>query len=224
MVTYNKSLKKWVLQPVLLSLVALSAIACQQNSPQPLPSESPASDSSNVITPPAKSPQPTSSNKGIYRSDRFDFQFSYASDEFVIDEALATPANNVDSPLETIDIWTENHAQKIRAGEYEGGTEYPANVSVTVSENLQNLSLREWVEQSNQFAIPSEFQNTTVAGQSAIAFQSSGLYENENVVFTSPDKSQIITVTFSKINYGDHDAIYQKAFEQVKGSFAFVEG
>ena len=64
----------------------------------------------------------------------------------------------------------------------------------------------------------------TVAGQRAIAFQSSGLYENEHVVFASPDGSQIVTVTFSKINYGDRDAIYQKAFEQVRNSFTFVEG
>ncbi|MDL5056234.1 hypothetical protein [Geitlerinema calcuttense] len=197
---------------LLFSLVAASAIACQPEEPI-------------ANTPPVHSPgNSISDGRGIYQSDRFDFQFSYPSDEFTIDETLTAPNNGAASSLATVDIWTKEHAQKIKSGAYEGGAEYPANVSITVSENPQNLSLRAWVEQSNQFSITRDFQDTTVAGQSAIAFQSSGLYENDHLVFANPDRSEIVTVTFSKIDYGNHDATYQKAFEQVKRSFTFVKG
>lgn len=74
-------------------------------------------------------PTPTivSQSQGVYRSDRFLFRFTYSSKDFVIDNDISTPSNGIDAPVEALDIWTKQHAQEIRAGAYEGGTEYPAD-------------------------------------------------------------------------------------------------
>lgn len=187
----SKQLKKWILHPVLISLAA-GTLAYQFI----------------IISPPtnqAIAKEIAVAKPGTYRSDRFHFRFSYSPKDFVIDNKISTPRNNVDSPLVAIDIWTKQHAQKIRAGAYEGGTEYPANVQVAVYNNPRKLSLQKWVQQNNQFTGSRDFKPAKIAGQTGIKFQSSGLYEHENVVFISPKDSRIIVVSLSK-NGGNNDA------------------
>jgi hypothetical protein len=165
-------------------------------------------------------PKIVAQNQGIYRSDRFRFRFTYPQD-FVIDRNITTPSNSVGSALATIDIWTKQHAQKIRTGAYEGGTEYPPNVNVRVYNNPKKLPLQNWVKQSNQFSQTRDFRTARIAGQTGIKFQSDGLYASENVVFVNPRDSRIIVIAFSKIG-GNHDVIYRRAYQQVINSFAFV--
>ncbi|WP_199320392.1 hypothetical protein [Leptolyngbya sp. FACHB-261] len=167
-------------------------------------------------------PEPTIQGQAEYRSPRFGFQFSYPSQDVVVDDTTDVPPNSKTSLLSAVEIWTHKHAQKIRSGAYEGGTEYPANVNITVHSNAQQLPLQSWVEQSNQFASPREFKGTTVAGQPAISFQSTGLYEDEQVVFSNLAGSNIIVIALAKTNYGDNDAIYQGAFQKIVDSFSFV--
>ncbi|AFY48243.1 hypothetical protein Nos7524_2401 [Nostoc sp. PCC 7524] len=207
-----KQIQKWIVQPVLIGVVTVGAIAYQAEV---------SFASHGAIAASKSTPKPVSQNQAIYRSDRFRFQFSYSVQDFAIDNQLSTPRNNVNSPLATIDIWTKNHAQKIRAGEYEGGTEYPANVHITINNNPRKLSLQNWVKQSNQFSATRNFQSARMAGQRGIKFQSSGLYENEHVAFVSPRDSRIIVLTLSKTGYGNNDAIYRQAYQQVINSFAF---
>lgn len=210
----SQQLKKWILPPVLMSLVVGVTLACQStvnfSSTQALAQE----------IYPANTTKAVAQRPGNYRSDRFHFRFSYSPKDFVIDHKISTPRNNVDAPLAAIDIWTKQHAQKIRAGAYEGGTEYPANVQVAVYNNPRKLPLQKWVQQSNQFTGSRDFKPAKIAGRTGIKFQSSGLYENENVVFVSPKDSRIIVVSLSK-NGTNNDAIYRRAYQQVVNSFAF---
>ncbi|PMB18539.1 hypothetical protein CEN40_14730 [Fischerella thermalis CCMEE 5205] len=211
MIAQCQRLKKWVLNPAALGLIVTTTIACQpQSLPKVTSSENPI-PAANLV----------SQKQAIYRSDRYGFQFSYSPKDFVVDEKTNKPSSK-DNLLTTIDIWTQQHAKKIRSGAYAGGTEYPANVSVRVYKNPQNLPLQKWVQQSNQFGITRDFKNTKIAGKNAIAFQSSGLYENENIIFSIPRSSHMIVITFAKTNYGNNDAIYKKAFDQVVNTFTFV--
>jgi len=168
-------------------------------------------------------PTPTivSQSQGVYRSDRFLFRFTYSSKDFVIDNDISTPSNGIDAPVEALDIWTKQHAQEIRAGAYEGGTEYPANVSIRVYNNTKKLSLQQWVKQSNQFTMSRDFKIARIAGKTGIKFQSSGLYESESVVFMNPKDTQIIVVSLSKNSTND-DAVYRRAYQQIVNSFIFV--
>ncbi|MBD2493602.1 hypothetical protein [Nostoc sp. FACHB-280] len=208
---HNKQIQQWILSPILMSLVAVGTIACQ----------SPVHSS---VTKQAAKPVVTLAQaSGVYRSDRFRFRFSYSTQDFVIDSKLSTPRNNVDGSLAAIDIWTKQHAQKIRAGAYEGGTEYPANVQVAVYNNPRKFSLQNWIKQSSQFSATRDFKSAKIAGQTGVKFYSSGLYENEHVAFISPKDSRIIVVSLSKTGYGNNDAIYRRAYQQVMNSFTFLK-
>ncbi|WP_235526417.1 hypothetical protein [Nostoc piscinale] len=116
-----------------------------------------------------------------------------------------------------------NTPKKIRAGAYEGGTEYPANVQVTVYNNPRKFSLQQWVKQSNQFSVTRDFKSAKIAGQTGVKFQSSGLYENENVAFISPKDSRIIVVSLSKTGNSNNDALYRQAYQQLVNSFMFLK-
>jgi len=214
-----KHLKKQIWQPMLMSLVALGTLACQSTISSPPTTQAIAQETLAVEQSSSKS---VSQKQGAYRSDRFNFRFNYSPKDFVIDNKISTPRNNVDAPLVAVDIWTKQHAQKIRAGAYEGGTEYPANVQVAVYNNPQKISLQKWIQQSNKFTGGRDFKAAKIAGQTGVKFQSSGLYEHENVAFISPKDSRIIVVSLSKTGYGNNDAIYRRAYQQVVNSFAFL--
>ncbi|BBD59047.1 hypothetical protein NIES2109_18260 [Nostoc sp. HK-01] len=215
-----KQIQQLILPPILMSLIAVGTLACQSKI-----SSSPSSQTiaTSVVSLEKSTPKAVAQVPGIYRSDRFRFRFSYSTKDFVIDNKISTPRNNVASPLASVDIWTKQHAQKIRAGAYNGGTEYPANVQVAVYNNPRKFSLQQWVKQSNEFTGSRDFKSAKIAGQTGVKFQSSGLYENENVAFISPKDSRIIVVSLSKTGYGNNDAIYRQAYQQVVNSFTFLK-
>ncbi|BAY77006.1 hypothetical protein NIES25_34640 [Nostoc linckia NIES-25] len=216
-VKYNE-LKKWILHPMMMGLLAVITIACKTEMNFSLIN----SATAEVVSLEKSTPKPARKEHGIYRSDRFRFEFSYSQRDFAIDNKITTPNNNVNSPLAAVDIWTRKHAEKIRAGEYEGGTEYPANVRVSVYNNRSKLPLQKWIKQNNEFSAPREFKTAKIASQSGFKFKSSGLYENEHIAFINPKDSRIIVITISKTGYGNNDAIYERAYQQVVNSFTLL--
>ncbi|MBH8550880.1 hypothetical protein I8751_00420 [Nostocaceae cyanobacterium CENA357] len=60
------------------------------------------------------------------------------------------------------------------------------------------------------------------SGQKAIAFNSTGLYENENIVISSPNNLQAIVISFSKIGIVKNDEAYQPAFQNIISTFEFI--
>ncbi|MEP0981025.1 hypothetical protein [Leptolyngbya sp. FACHB-17] len=159
---------------------------------------------------------PVSSAQDVYRNDRLGFEFRYPEKDFVVDPSTKVPPTEADK-IATIEIWTKERYQKLKAGAYEGGTEYPANVQVAVYQNSKKLDLQNWIQQNNRFAAPQQFRTTTISGQTGIAFQSSGLYEHEHIAFQSDD--EITLVTLSKTGYGNNDAAYRTAFDQIIRTF-----
>jgi hypothetical protein len=57
-----------------------------------------------------------------------------------------------------------------------------------------------------------------IAGQNAIAFQSSRLYDYENVVLTTLTRSEVIVIRLDKDSSPERDAIYRPAFQQILSS------
>lgn len=215
-IKYN--VKKWILHPIMMGLLAVVTIACKTEMNFSLTNPATA----EVVSLEKSTPKPARKEHSIYKSDRFGFQFSYSLRDFVIDNKITTPNNNVNSPLTAIDIWTRKHAEKIRAGEYEGGTEYPANVRVSVYNNRSKLPLQKWIQKNNEFSATREFKTAKIAGQTGLKFKSSGLYENEHIAFINPKDSRIIAITISKTGYGNNDAIYERAYQQVVNSFTLL--
>lgn len=210
MTSFYQVPQKGILFFIALGVMAGTTIACQ---PQSLTNQNEAASSPTVSVQP-------SPKQGIYRNDRLGFQFRYPQKNFVIDASTKVPPIEP-SLIAAIEVWTQQHYDKIKSGAYEGGTEYPANVQIAVYQNPQKLQLQQWIQQSNRFASPKDFTETTVAGRSGVAFQSTGLYEHEHVAIQA-DQAQIILITLSKIGYGNQDATYRTAFDQIVRSFQLL--
>jgi hypothetical protein len=158
-------------------------------------------------------------NQGSYRNSTFRLKFNYSGQEFVVDPLTTKPSSNLN--LLVLDLWTKKHAQKIKFGAYQGGTEYPANVQVKIYYNPRKLSLQNWVKQSQDFAAPKKFSTVKIAGQNAIQFESSGLYEHKNIALVNSKNSHIIVVSLAQVGSGYDDPAYRRVYQQVINSLGF---
>ncbi|MBD2664264.1 hypothetical protein H6G73_07280 [Richelia sinica FACHB-800] len=212
MKTENQSIHKQLLRPISIVMMAGIMIASY-------PVQSFSAGNTNISST-ISTKKLAYHSQGTYKSDRFRFQFNYSPKDFVVNYQTSRRSSDVN--LATVDIWTKQHAQRIKAGVYEGGTEYPANVQVNVYKNSQRFPLLTWIQQSQQFPADRQFKTVKIAGRNAIQFQASGLYENTHIAVINPKNSQIIIVTLSQIGSGNNDAIYRKAYEQVLKSLKFI--
>ncbi len=197
-----------------LGLLITAAVSCQVQSPPgspPMGTRTPTEQSSPVAAAP---------DSGVYRSDRFGFQFAYPADQFVAKGETEFPPEVL--AREAVQIWTLEHDRAIQAGEYEGGTEYPANVSVTVQPNPDRLSATDWIAQSDWFTDVRDIQEQTVAGQRAIAFRSSGLYDMEQVLVPTPNGKHWVLITLNQVGDGDSDARYRQVYDRAIASLTFM--
>lgn len=207
----NESMRL-MLHRLAVGVAATVAIACQAEVPTPLPTVA-------VSPVPVVGTVTLANGDVVYHSARFGFHFTYPADQFVaIEDTDSSPEVEA---VGAIQIWTTQHDRAIKAGEYEGGAEYPANVSVTVQPNPSRLPLKDWVQQTDWLTGTRDITETPVAGQAAIAFQSSGLYEQENVALVSPDGTSVVLITLNKTNYSNNDVPYQAVYQQIVSSLAF---
>jgi hypothetical protein len=221
METCFQRMNRWVLYLLVLGGILPGIMACQAESLTANSTEIDPVSTDTVSTSASATPEPVLQSQATYQNLNFGFQFNYSLDEFVVNESKINWGTEEDKNRTVINIWTQKHAQAIQSGFYEQGTEYPANVQITV-ESAPQKSLREWIEQSDRFVMSEELKNTTIAEQAAIVFQSTGLYENQNIAFTSPDGYLVFVITLSQINSGDEDTPYKQVFEEVKNSFIFL--
>ncbi|NJO66596.1 MAG: hypothetical protein HC832_03550 [Leptolyngbyaceae cyanobacterium RM1_405_57] len=149
----------------LTCLMAVVAIACQS------PSSSTVKATNNPASPDAiaqsgDSPTETeSSNSTVYESDRLGFSFKVPNG-FTIDNSLESAEIEAEYDFRGhIELWSNADYEAIQAGAYEGGTEYPPNVSITVYNNPEQRSPQDWVEGSNRFLRLGEYSTVMVAGQ-----------------------------------------------------------
>jgi hypothetical protein len=152
-----------------------------------------------------------------YTSRHFGFQFDYPVD-FVVESRSGSETGS-DRSIESIDVWMQRDYDAIQSEA--PPIESPPNVSVTVRQNPRRLALRDWVMQSNQFALSDRFTTLTVAGQPAIAFHSTGLYEYENIVLSIPNRSEVIVLSLGTVGMPESDVIYRPVFQQMISSLQF---
>jgi hypothetical protein len=150
-----------------------------------------------------------------HSNDRTGLQFDYSTD-FVLEVNSAGGGN----AIERVDLWTQRDYEGIQSNTQP--TEFPPNVSVAVEQNSKQLDLKDWVAQSNQFTSPQRFTSLTIAGQRAIAFQSTGLYEYENVVLATPASSEVIVIRLDKDGLPEREGIYRPVFQQILSSLRFM--
>jgi hypothetical protein len=200
----------------LTCLMAVVAIACQappsstvEAANNPAPADAIA-QSSNSTT------ETESSNSDVYESDRLGFSFD-VPDGFTVDNSLESAEIEGEYDFRgQIELWSDADYADVQAGAYEGGTEYPPNVSITVYNNPEQ-SLQAWAEGHNRFVMIGEYSAVIVAGQEAIAFDSEGLYRNKNIVFSSPNGEDIVVISYAEGGEG-----YEQAFQEIISTFEFI--
>ncbi|QYO64158.1 hypothetical protein [Leptolyngbya sp. 7M] len=153
-----------------------------------------------------------------YHQEQNRFSFAYP-DDFVVDARQPGLTSSADTPEMTLELWQRSKYDAIQAGAYADGAEPPPNVQIAVYRNPQRLALMDWIGRSNRFVQSGDFQSQMVAGQEAIAFRSSGLYEHENVVFSNTDGTEVMVISLAKVGIDSIDAPNQRAFEQVLATF-----
>ena len=151
-------------------------------------------------------PKPIPLRDVFYLSDRFGFRIVVPSGYTIepFGTKSATPA-----PLDVLELW-----QKADFVNRTSLPETPPIISIAVYNNAKRLPLTQWKGELSR----NDDRSLTVAGQAAIAYTSTGLYESDNVLFSNPDGRYVFRL---KVGYTDAKAPIRQAFQDVLASFTF---
>ncbi len=144
----------------------------------------------------------------FYLSDRFGFRFVSPSG-YVITPSETQPASKPAPPSQVLELWQQadflNRAALM---------ETPPMIRITVYNNAKRLPLPHWKGELSR----NDDRSIRVAGQPAIAYTATGLYESDNVLLSSPDGRYVLRLT---VGYTDAKAPIRKVFDQLVSSFIF---
>jgi hypothetical protein len=151
-------------------------------------------------------PKPRPLRDVFYLNDRFGFRIVVPSGYTIepFGTKSATPA-----PLDVLELWQQ--------ADFVNRTslpETPPIISIAVYDNAKRLPLTQWKGELSR----TDDRPVTVAGQAAIAYTSTGLYESDNVLFSSPDGRYVFRL---KVGYTDAKAPIRQTFQDVLASFTF---
>ncbi|KST63309.1 hypothetical protein [Mastigocoleus testarum] len=153
----------------------------------------------------------------IFSSQQLGFSFKYPKG-YVVNKGQNKPSIEPGTVQQRIDVWSKIDYQAIKSGKFQG-SELPANVSISIEENPKRLNASEWLkENKDEFGTTQNQVKQFIAGQEAVIFHSSGLYEAQNIVLPNQNGNKVIVISHSQNhNYSNRD--YEKVFEQVVSSF-----
>lgn len=196
---------------ILIGLLTILATGCAGRTPDAEPQTS---DPQATSTPQATS-SPEASEPGtdqrVYTNDAYGFEFTYP-DRYYIDSPVPVQPTNPDVQ-ETIQIWHEEDYEDIqeRLGE---ATELPPNITIQVIDNAAQKPLPDLKQElSNDDDRP-----ITLDGQEAIAYSSTGLYEQDNVLVSTPDEQYVLHFS---VGYFDAASPMREDFQAIVSSVAF---
>ncbi|MEO1375792.1 MAG: hypothetical protein AAFW70_16050 [Cyanobacteria bacterium J06635_10] len=160
----------------------------------------------------AKSPArkiAAASNTNVYRSRGLGVNFQYPKG-FVIKE----PQETSGSSQKVVELWSVKDYKAIAEGRFQN-TFSPGNMSISLENNPQGLSLVQWITNNDELGdiIPESYDTKIVAGKEAVSFRTDGLYRFQNVVLPSSDGKNVILISFAE---GDRN--YKKVFDKVVSS------
>ncbi len=144
----------------------------------------------------------------FYLSDRFGFRF-VAPSQHVITPAETIPTTQAVKPLQVLEVWQQadflNRASLPQT---------PPIIRIVVYDNAKRLPLAQWKGELSR----NDDRPITVAGQRAIAYTSTGLYESDNVLLGSPDGRYVFRLT---VGYIDTNDPIRKVFQEITTSLVF---
>jgi hypothetical protein len=161
-----------------------------------------------IATSPTASSAPVQQRDVFYFSDRFGFRLVSPSG-YILTPGTIKPAPRPPVPLEVLELW-----QQVDFPNRDSLPETPPIISITVHSNSRRLPLNQWKGELSR----KDDRPMRVAGQPAIAYTSTGLYEYDNVLVGSPDGRYVFRLT---VGYMDAKAPIRKVFQELVSSFTF---
>ncbi len=154
-----------------------------------------------------------------YQSDKFGFEFYYPKNYFLEEREVGDGHREHYLIMLTED--TEEN-KLVREGK-SPGREGPIAITIDIYQNnLDALTLEQWLKETNNsnFKLSSDgiYSHISVAGQKAILYKWSGLYEADNVAFIKGDRIYSIAAT-----YIAPDDVIRNDFALLIGSFQLRE-
>ena len=158
----------------------------------------------------------SSTKANRYGSPNYNFQFRYPQGYTLEPTEENTSVNQRALSLATIEIWTKSDYEAIQNQVGLGG-EYLPKISISIYKNVPEKDLSAWKGDGPT----REERLTKVAGQEALAYKGTGLYESDNVVFRHPQDQYIIQISGT---YIEEESPLRQAFQQIVSSFEFKKG
>ncbi len=160
----------------------------------------------------AANPAPNSSTLQsrdvFYLSDRFGFRF-VSPRNYVITPASTNPPTKPNPPLEVLEVW-----QQADFLNRDNQPEAPPIISITIYSNSKQLPLTSWKGELSR----NDDRPLTVDGQKAIAYTSTGLYESDNVLLSSPDGRYVFRLQGAYLQKNDS---IRQVFQEIVKTFTF---
>lgn len=146
----------------------------------------------------------------FYFDQRFGFRFIYPS-RYVIENATDQAPDNekIMDQVEVLEIWRQ--ADYLNRAHL---SESPPTIRIVVYNNPQQHPLQHWKDNLSR----DNDHTLTIAGQEAIAYTATGLYESDNVLFASPDGQYIFHLRGSYLHTDD---VIRQTFQDILSSFSF---
>jgi len=149
----------------------------------------------------------TPSNRDIFHFSDVGFRF-VTPEGFIVVSSEEVPGGP-SAPVQHLEVW-ERVAYYNRTSQPEA----PPVVHIRVFENTQGLPLEDWKGDLSEAGD----RPITVAGQEGLTYSATGLYEADNVVFTTPDGRYVIRIRGEYM--GAEDDI-RNAYQTILKTFAF---
>lgn len=129
----------------------------------------------------------------------------------MIVNATENSSTQLNAPLQVLEIWKpEDYANRIHL------TESPTIISISVHSNPLHLPLENWKDKLSC----NDARPFTVAGQQALAYSATRLYESDNVLFNSPDGRYVFHFKGDYLSTSDSS---RQTFQDILSSFGFVK-
>lgn len=157
--------------------------------------------------PEAAIPPPEQNEEAYYMVNRYGFRFVVPVG--YVPNDVSQPAANPTDPVYELELWTRADFD-IR----ETLPEAPPLIRILIYENPQQLPLENWKGELSA----DDDRPITVSGQDAIAYSSTGLYESDNVLVSSPDGRYVVRLMG---NYMDSESPMRQVFQNLVANWTF---
>lgn len=188
------------------------------------PADRPPSNTASSNTAPPGPTNPVANAGQLIYTSVYGFSFTYPEgytvlsftdpEGSVVDASRDRQSPQANDALQgRLELWQQEDYEALQQHGF-AGSEPPPNISIQVYRNLEQRPLKDWKGDLSQ----EDDRAITIAGQPAIAYSSTGLYESDNILLSSPDGELVIRLS---AGYLEADSPIRQDLQAIANSFSF---